>query len=92
MFFIGAGGLQQLEWMGGGEEVEKEEEELWVGEGGREKEERPSLLHSAEGLHLEGLSVGAPFPVVFVLSAMTVTLQDVLVSTVARVLVADPAT
>lgn len=53
--------------------------------------ESPSLLNPAEGLHLEGLSVGAPLPVVFVLAAMVVTLHDVLVTTVAGVLITNPA-
>lgn len=69
-----------------------EEEEDDVGEGGREVGGPPSLLNSAERLNLEGLSVGAPFPVVFVLAAMVVTLHDVLVTTVAGVLVTNPAT
>lgn len=72
--------------------MEEEEEEDVVGEGGRELGELPSLLNTAKGLHLEGLSVGAPLPVVFVLAAMVVTLHDVLVTTVAGVLVTNPAT
>lgn len=51
-----------------------------------------SLLDSTQRLHLEGLSVGAPFSVVFVLSAVSITLQDVLVATVPGELVAHPAT
>lgn len=50
-----------------------------------------SLLDSTDGLDLEGLSVGAKLSVVLVLSSMTVTLHDVLVSTVTRILVAHPA-
>lgn len=61
------------------------------GEGGRALGELPSLLNPAEGLHLEGLSVGAPLPVVFVIAAMVVTLHDVLITTVAGVLVTNPA-
>lgn len=72
--------------------MEEEEEEDVVGEGGRELGELPSLLNTAKRLHLEGLSVGAPLPVVFVLAAMVVTLHDVLVTTVAGVLVTNPAT
>lgn len=72
--------------------VKEEEEEEEVGEGGRELGELPSLLNPAEGLHLEGLSVGAPLPVVFVLAAMVITLHDVLVTTVTGVLVTNPAT
>lgn len=50
-----------------------------------------SLLDSTDGLDLEGLSVGAELSVVLVLSSVTVTLHDVLVSTVTRILVAHPA-
>lgn len=57
-------------------------------EGGREQ---PSLLDTANRLHLEGVSMGSPLPVVFKLSPMAVTLQEILVATVARVLVANPA-
>jgi hypothetical protein len=49
------------------------------------------LLDATQRLDLEGLSVGAPLPVVFVLSAMTVALHDVLVATVTGELVAHPA-
>lgn len=51
-----------------------------------------SLLDSTQRLHLEGLSVGAPFSVVFVLAAVSIALQDVLVAAVAGELVAHPAT
>lgn len=37
------------------------------------------------------MSMGAPFSVVFELSTMTVILQNILVSTIAGVLVANPA-
>lgn len=53
--------------------------------------DKASLLDSTQGLHLEGLSMGAPLSVVFVLAAVSITLQDVLVTTVARELVAHPA-
>ncbi len=87
-------GLLESEWRGGSDEevVVEEEEDEEVGEGGRELGELPSLLNPAERLHLEGLSVGAPLPVVFVPAAMMVTLQDVLVTTVTGVLVTNPAT
>lgn len=77
-------GLLESESRGGSEEEE--------GEGGSELGELPSLLNPAEGLHLEGLSVGAPLPVVFVPAAMVVTLHDVLVTTVTGILVTNPAT
>lgn len=50
-----------------------------------------SLLDPTQGLHLEGLSMGAPLPVMFVLATMTITFQDVLVTTVTWKLVAHPA-
>lgn len=46
------------------------------------------LLNTADGLDLRGLAVGAKLPEVFVLSTVTITLHDILVSTVTRVLVA----
>lgn len=50
-----------------------------------------SLLDSTQRLHLEGLSVGAPLSVVFVLAAVSIALQDVLVAAVPWELVAHPA-
>lgn len=50
-----------------------------------------SLLDSTQRLHLEGLSMGAPLSVMFVLAAMTITLHDVLVTTVTWKLIAHPA-
>lgn len=85
-------GLPVSEGRGGDEEVVEEEDEEEVGEGERDLGELPSLLNPAEGLHLEGLSVGAPLPVVFVLATMVVTLHEVLVTTVTGVLVTNPAT
>lgn len=75
--------------------VEEEEQEGRSG-GGKEREagrggRGVSLLDSAQRLHLEGLSVGAPLSVMFVLATMTVTLHDVLVTTVTWKLVAHPA-
>lgn len=61
----------------------------WVREGGRQQ---PSLLNSAERLHLEGVSMGSPLSVVFIFASMAITLQDELIATVARILVANPAT
>lgn len=46
------------------------------------------LLNTADGLDLRGLAVGAKLPEVFVLPAVTITLHDILVSTITRVLVA----
>lgn len=46
------------------------------------------LLNTADGLDLRGLAVGAKLPEVFVLPTVTITLHDILVSTVTRVLVA----
>lgn len=46
------------------------------------------LLNAADGLDLRGLAVGAKLPEVFVLSTVTITLHDILVSTITRVLVA----
>lgn len=47
-----------------------------------------SVLDPPDGLDLGGLSVGAKLPVTLVLSSTQVTLQDVLLATVSRVLVA----
>lgn len=69
-----------------GTEGEEEEED----EGGGRRLSL-SLLDPAQRLDLESLSVGAPLSVVFVLAAMAITLHDVLVTTVSRVLVANPA-
>lgn len=63
-----------------------------MGSGGRGGVLQASLLDSTQRLHLEGLSVGAPFSVVFVLATVSIALQDVLVATVAGELVAHPAT
>lgn len=48
----------------------------------------PLLLDTADGLDLRGLAMGAKLLEVFVLPTVTVTLHDVLVSTVTRELVA----
>lgn len=47
------------------------------------------LLNAADGLDLRGLAVGAKLPEVFVLPTVTITLHDILVATITRVLVAD---
>lgn len=78
------------------EEDEEVSEEVEVGMGGREQAREggkhgPSLLDSAKRLHLEGVSMGSPLPVVFILASMAITLQDILVAMVARILVANPA-
>jgi len=66
------------------EEGEEEEEELRMCEG-----DAPlSVLDPPDGLNLGSLGVGAELTVTLVLSSATVALQDVLVATVARVLVA----
>jgi len=63
---------------------EGEEEEIRKCEG-----DAPlSVLDPPDGLNLGSLGVGAKVTVTLVLSSATVTLQDVLVATVARVLVA----
>lgn len=67
-----------------------------VGMGGRKEareggREQPSLLDSAKRLHLKGVSMGSPLPVVFKLASMAITLQNILVATEARILVANPA-
>lgn len=46
------------------------------------------LLNTADGLDLRGLRVGAELPEVLVLPTVAITLHDVLVATVTRVLVA----
>lgn len=46
------------------------------------------LLNTADGLDLRGLAVGAKLPEVFILPTVTITLHDILVSTITRVLVA----
>ncbi len=50
-----------------------------------------SLMDSADGLDLRGLAVGAPVPPVLVVSAVPVTLHNVLLSSIARVLVTHEA-
>ena len=46
------------------------------------------LLNTADGLDLRGLAVGAKLPEVFKLPTVTITLHDILVSTITRILVA----
>ena len=46
------------------------------------------LLNTADGLDLRGLAVGAKLPEVFELPTVTITLHDILVSTITRILVA----
>ncbi len=50
-----------------------------------------SMLDPTDRLDLRGLSVAAVLPVVPVLASMAVTLHNVLVTTVTRILVAYPA-
>lgn len=50
-----------------------------------------SVLDAPDGLDLGGLTVGAPVPPVLVVSAVSLTLHDVLLAPVARVLVAHKA-
>lgn len=49
------------------------------------------LLDPTNGLHLVGVSLGAELVVVSVLALVSVSLQDVLVTTVTRELVGHPA-
>lgn len=49
------------------------------------------MLDPTNGLHLVGVSLGAVLIVVFVLALVSVSLQDVLVATVTRELVGNPA-
>ncbi len=49
------------------------------------------LLDSADGLDLRGLAVGAPVPPVLVVSAVPITLHNILLSSIARVLVTHKA-
>lgn len=50
-----------------------------------------SVLDAPDGLDLGGLTVGAPVPPVLVVSTVSLTLHDILLASVARVLVADKA-
>lgn len=50
-----------------------------------------SMLDAPDGLDLGGLTVGAPVPPVLVVPAVSLTLHDVLLAPVARVLVAHEA-
>lgn len=83
-------------------ERKKEGKGLWVKGatgvgGGREEllsQSQPvllSVLDAPDGLDLGGLTVGAPVPPVLVVSAVSLTLHDVLLAPVARVLVAHKA-
>lgn len=45
------------------------------------------LLDTADGLDLRGLTMGPKLPETFVLACMAIALHDVLIATVARVLV-----
>lgn len=49
------------------------------------------MLDPADGLHLVGVSLGAELIVVSVLALVSVSLQDVLVTTVTGELVGNPA-
>lgn len=50
-----------------------------------------SVLDASDGLDLRGLAVGAPVLPVLVVSAVSLALHDVLLASVARVLVAHKA-
>lgn len=50
------------------------------------------MLDASDGLDLRGLAVGAPVLPVLVVSAVSLTLHDVLLASVARELVAHKAT
>lgn len=50
-----------------------------------------SVLDTSDGLDLRGLAVGAPVPPVLVVSTVSLTLHDVLLPPVARILVAHEA-
>lgn len=50
-----------------------------------------SMPDASDGLDLGGLAVGAPVPPMLVVSAVSLTLHDVLLASVARVLVAHKA-
>lgn len=50
-----------------------------------------SVLDASDGLDLRGLAVGAPVLPVLVVSAVSLTLHDVLLASVARELVAHKA-
>lgn len=47
------------------------------------------LLNTADGLDLRCLALGAKLPEVLVLPRVTITLHNILVATITRVLVAD---
>lgn len=49
------------------------------------------MLDPTNGLHLVGVSLGAVLIVVSVLALVSISLQDVLVATVTRELVGNPA-
>lgn len=50
-----------------------------------------SVLDTPDGLDLRGLTVGSPAPPVLVVSTVSLTLHDVLLAPVARILVAHEA-
>lgn len=58
---------------------------------GRRKDMLFLVLDSTDGLDLGSVSVGAELPVASVLASVAVTLHDVLITTITRVLVAHPA-
>lgn len=62
---------------------------FWFQVRGRQSE--GSLLDPTDGLHLVGVSLGAVLVVVSVLSLVSVSLHDVLVTTVTRELIGNPA-
>lgn len=49
------------------------------------------MLDASDGLDLGGLAVGPPVPPVLVVSTVSLTLHDVLLAPVARILVAHKA-
>lgn len=66
-----------------------EEWKGWSGNG-RRKDTLFLVLDSTDGLDLGGVSMSTKLPVASVLASMPVTLHDVLITTIARVLVAHP--
>lgn len=57
----------------------------------RRKDTLVLVLDSTDGLDLGGVGVGAEFPVASVIASVPVTLHDVLITTISRILVAHPA-
>lgn len=51
----------------------------------------PLLLDTANRLNLGSLGMRTPLSPVFIVSSMMVTFQDILIATISRILVANPA-